>query len=64
METITVSDTEDLQSDEVFSDEFLVEEEIIEIISDMSEDEQKELGYTAEEFILSCQYSGYLCYPR
>ena len=35
-----------------------------ELLSEMDEEQGRALGYTKEDFILDCEYSGAFCYPR
>ena len=41
--------------------EFADEQTTYEVLATISEEEKKELGYKAGEFIVDCQYGGYSC---
>ncbi len=46
-----------------YREEFAKELKIVEYLAEVTEEEKAALGYSVDEFILDCQYSGYLCYP-
>ena len=45
-----------------YREAFLKELKVVEYLANIPEVEKVSLGYTADEFILDCQYSGYLCH--
>ena len=63
--TMTSTTTTDVASTTdgklVVSEEFQKEQEVFAVISDLPAEEKKKLGYTATDFLLDCQYSGYVC---
>ena len=42
-------------------EDFQQEEKLTEILANMDHEEKQDLGYTSNELILECQYSGYTC---
>ena len=39
-------------------------EKAIETLADFPEESKSALGYSSDEFILDCQYNGYVCNPQ
>ena len=45
-------------------EDFLVQEDVIEAISELPDEKKSSIGFTAAGMILDCQYAGRQCYIR